>query len=261
MQCRAETTKAETRRSIVILSVSTLMLGGAAASLPFLRKAPRDAHTGCLPGPLARKTIVLVDRTDPWTPGTAALLAARLRNIAENATQEERLILLAFDGSAAAVSVPVFDRCKTPSTGNVLLETPQRIAREHATQFAAPLQAALDSISKPASAKHTELVRMLGLLTAHTRLDAPASATTFHVFSDMEENSTAYSFTRKPAQPVDAFAAHFGAVIGDRLKDITLNIHLLPPPGNPPPRPDPRIERAWRAAFSRHAVRFTWEPL
>ncbi len=261
MQRRALNIDHETRRSALILGGSALLISSAAIALPMLRKAPRDAHTGCLAGPIARKTIILVDRTDPWSPSTATLLAAQLRMIAQDAAPEERLVLQSFGGSASSLPEPVFDHCKVPATGNVLLETPQRLAREHAAQFAVPLVKALESISKPASAKRTELAQMLALLAAKSRLDAPAAVTSLHIFSDMEENSAAFSFTRKPAQHLDVFAAHFSTVIGERFKDITLHVHLLPPAGNPPPRPDPRIEKAWRAAFARHAITFTWEKL
>lgn len=261
MQHRAQSQPSEQRRSVLILGGSAVLIVGAAIALPLQRKAPRDARSGCLAAPLQRKTIILVDRTDPWSPATATLLAAQLRKIAGDAVPEERLMLLAFDGSAAALPEPVFDRCKTPATGNVILETPQRLAKDHAAQFAGPLMAALESISKPASAKRTELVQILALIAAASRLDAPAAVTSFHIFSDMEENSAAFSFTKKPAQPLDRFAEHFAASIGERLKHIALHIHLLPPPGNPVPRTDPRIEKAWRDAFARHAITFTWEKL
>lgn len=258
MQHRAKSDPNETRRSVVILSVSTLLIGGAGAALPFFRRTPRDAQTRCLAGAPARKTILYIDRTDAWSPATATLLATHLQRIAENATTEERLVLIAFDGSAATLAVPVFDRCKTPATGNLLLETPQRVVREHAAQFTAPLLRALQGVARPASAPRTEMVQSLAALATKARLDAPASVITLHVYSDMEENSAAFSFTRKPAQSPDAFAAHFAAQIGNRLRDIALHIHLLPPV-NSTVRPDPRIERAWRAAFARHDIRFTWE--
>ena len=107
----------ETRRSVLILTVSGLAIAGAGAALAMLRRPQRDAGTGCLPGPLARKTIVLVDQTDPWSANSASLLSAHLRPIAENAATEERLILLPFNGAAVSLPVPVFNRRKSPSTG------------------------------------------------------------------------------------------------------------------------------------------------
>ena len=130
--------------------------------------------------------------------------------------------------------------------------------------FTTPLVAALEKLAKPASSPRTELVQMLAALATKAQLDPSASATTFHVYSDMDENSAGFSFIRKPAQSPDKFAAHFAGHIGNRLKDIDLNIHVMPPPPSPgrsDPRPDPRIERAWRAALTSANIRFTWEPL
>lgn len=254
----------ETRRSIAILAVSGLAIAASGVAMVMFRRSPRQALTSCVVGSQSRKIIILVDHTDPWSASTAALLSAHLRRIADRAATEERLVMLAFDGTAASLPDPVFDRCKPPSSGNLLLDTPQRLARDHATQFTTPLVSALEKQAKPASSARTELVQMLAALATNAQLDPSASATSFHVYSDMDENSVGFSFIRKPALPQEKFAAHFAGHIGNRLKDIDLNIHVMPPPPSPgrsDPRPDPRIERAWRTALTSADIRFTWEPL
>ena len=259
MHRRAQNLERETRRSAMILALSALVVGGTAFAIPWLRKPTRASGTACLAGLHQRKTIILIDRTDPWTASTASLISASLTRIAETSTTDERLQLLAFDGSAAVLPKPIFDRCRPPSTGNIVTETPQRVARLHAEQFTAPLLDAVQALSKPSSASRTELVQMLAVLAAHARLEVPAETTTLHVFSDMNENSTAFSFAKRPAQPPELFAAHFAASVGERLKGVSVHIHVLPPFGGG--RRDPRIERAWRAAFTRLAVQFTWSAL
>lgn len=259
MHRRAQNLERETRRSAIILALSALVVGGTAFAIPWLRKPTRNGGTACLAGSHQRKTIILIDRTDTWTASTANLITASLTRIAENGATEERLQLLAFDGSAATLPKTIFDRCRPPSTGNIVTETPQRVARLHAEQFTAPLLDAVQTLSKPSSAPRTELVQMLAVLATYARLEAPAETTTLHVFSDMNENSTAFSFAKRPAQPLELFAAHFAATVGDRLKGVSVHIHVLPPVGSA--RADPRIERAWRAAFTRLAVQFTWSAL
>lgn len=260
MHRRAQARERETRRSAVILGLSAAVASGTMVAIPWLRQPARDIATGCRPGSLARKTMILVDRTDPWTPGTASLLAANLKRIADDTATEERLQLLTFHGSAAALPNPLFDRCRPPTTGNIVMETPQRLAKLHAEQFAAPLLTAVQQLSAPSSAQRTELVQALAVLAGHARLDTPAEVTTLHVFSDMDENSAAFSFAKRPAQSLDHFAAHFAGSIGERLKPLSLHVHVLPSPAGTT-RADPRIERAWRTAFTRHAVQFTWGAL
>lgn len=256
MHRKSRTDHIETRRSATILALSALAMGGTGAALPWLRKPARDATTACLTGSSARQTLILVDRTDAWTASTASLLAAALKRIAEDAATDGRLQVLSFGGNAGDLPAPLFDKCKPPSSGNVVFETPQRIAKLHAEQFTTPLLAALQTLSKPSHAPRTELVQTLAALAVKAHLDAPAAAITLHVFSDMEENSAAYSFTRRPAQPLEQFATHVAAIVGERMKNMTLHIHVLPPIGAG--RVDPRIERAWRAALSRQSVQFTW---
>lgn len=260
MHRRAQALERETRRSAVILGLSAAIAAGTMVAIPWLRQPARDVATGCRPGTLARKTIILVDRTDPWTPGTASLIAASVKRMAEEVATEERLQLLTFDGSAAALPKPLFDKCRPPTTGNIVVETPQRLAKIHAEQFAAPLLAAVHQLSAPSSAQRTELVQFLAVLAAHARLDTSAEATTLHVFSDMDENSAGFSFGKRPAQSLDLFAAHFAATIGERLKRLSLHVHVLPSSAGTT-RADPRIERAWRAACIRHAIQFTWGAL
>lgn len=260
MHRRPQNIELETRRSAVILALSALAVGGTAITLPLLRRPARDAKSACVSGSQPHKTLILVDRTDAWAPSTASLIAASLTRIADTSVIDGRLQLFPFDGSAAALPRYAFDRCKPPSTGNVVIETPQRLAKLHAERFTTPLLDAVQQLSKPSSFPRTELVQVLGIVAAHARLEAPAEATTLHVFSDMEENSAAFSFAKRPAQPLDLFAAHFAAAIGDRLKSISLHIHVLPPVGSTQ-RADPRVERAWRAAFIRHVIQFNWGTL
>ena len=97
---RTNQTDPETRRSVVILGVSGLAIVATTAALFVLRRSPRQAQTACVAGAVTRKTVVLVDHTDPWSPSTAALLTAHLRRIADRTPTEERLVMLAFDGSS-----------------------------------------------------------------------------------------------------------------------------------------------------------------
>lgn len=257
----------ENRRSVMILVGSGLAIATGGGALAMLRRPPRQPGNACIGGVATRRVLILVDHTDPWSASSATLLSAHLRRIAASAATEDRLVMMAFNGSASRLPEPVFDRCKLPSSGNVLFETPGKLAKDHSTQFATPLLAALETLSKPASASRTELVQMLAAIATKTRLDASASSITMHVFSDMDENSGGFSFARKPAQSQEKFTEHFTVQIGNRLKDFDLRIHVMPPPpsstrGNQRgARADPRIERAWRAAFAANQIRYTWETL
>ncbi len=250
----------------MILVGSGLAIAAGGGALAMLRRPARQPGNACIGGVATRRILIVVDHTDPWRASTAALLSAHLRRIAASAAIEDRLVMMAFDGSAARLPDPVFDRCKPPSSGNVLFETPGRLAKDHATQFATPLLAALETLSKPASAARTELVQMLAAIATQARLDPSAGGITMHVFSDMDENSAGFSFARKPAQSQERFASHFAQHVGNRLRDIDLAIHVMPPPsvtqgGRSVPRADPRIEKAWRTAFAANQIRYTWETL
>ena len=71
-------TRAETRRSIMILGASGLAIAAGGGALAMLRRSPRQTGTACIAGNATRRILILVDHTDPWAASTATLLSAHL---------------------------------------------------------------------------------------------------------------------------------------------------------------------------------------
>ena len=261
-QLRAE----KDRRGILILGGCALFIAaGGAAAFTVARSRPRDKKTSCLRDEKpALQTYVIVDRTDPWSATQTALLKAAMTNIANSVNTEERLTLIAFDGSAERPPVAIFDQCKTPdgSSANPAFQNPFRVEKDHQETFVKPFEETLTAITTPSRAKETHLVAFISNLAAQIQYEARAGKTRIVIFSDMAENTPALSVYAKGKSQFSSeiFARYFASHMHDRLSGISFEFFRLPPPGRSPDL-EARIKNAWSAALSNNAIDFSMKDL
>lgn len=252
------------RRGFLILAASAVAVAGGVGVMFATRPQARRPDTDCVHGAVAaRQTIVIVDRTDPWNENQQSLLHAAIAAIARSVAVNDRLSLIAFDGTPERPPTPLFDRCSAGdgSTVGNLISNSDMTEENYQVNFAQPLAAALSVITKPSHAKDTHLAAFLANVAAHARYDRHARAVRIVVFSDLAENSPGFSFygTGKKHAAAQNFAHHFGALIADRLDGMTLDVYLLPLAGGPDSTR--HIKETWSAALSQHGIAYSIKDL
>ena len=95
------------------------------------------------------KTIVFVDKTDPWNEAQANRLEQQIWwLVSDKMKTEERLSIFTIDGRVEPGFPPVFSFCKPPSgqSANGITRSKDYYYRQYKRQFADPLQKVLDKL-------------------------------------------------------------------------------------------------------------------
>ena len=175
---------------------------------------------------------------------------------------DDRVTLLAFDGSEDGVE-PLFDRCRPPEGKDVsaIVGNPKAADRVLAKEFVAPASAAIARLTTAGKAAETHVLGFLTKVVARLRYQGRSEAIVVDVFSDMGEATKEGSFLKKrKALDAASFKAYFDRLGGDRLKGITLRVHVLPT-ASTKGEVAARIKQAWLDALQSVGVSVTWEAL
>lgn len=243
-----------------------MIIVGLGIAVAATRPSAIEAGTQCRRGDLvSTHTLIVIDRTEAWSDNQISLLRAALAAHARAAKRGDRLTLVPFDGFAEHPPEPLFDKCKAhdPRETNPLFETVPLVEQAYRTDFAQPLAASIAKITQSKGSPATHLVAFLASIGSH--LAYQQTATHLHVvlYSDLAENTPQYSMLpRKSRLPFTAatFTKHFNAIVGERLRSITLDIRVLPTPGIEPDLAR-RIKAAWSHALSSNGISFTIKDL
>lgn len=238
------------------------MIAGLGVAIAATRPPILEASTQCLRDrPVTTHTVIVLDRTEPWSPNQISLLRAALHAHARAAKRGDRLTLTPFDGIAAQPPQPLFDKCKAhdPRDINPLYETEQLVEHAFQTDFAQPLEASIAKITQSRGASATHLVAFLASLASHLAYQQTATDLRIVLYSDMAENTPEFSMLPRQGRTAfttATFTQHFNAAIGERLRSIRLDIVVLPTPGIDAALAR-RIKAAWSGALSSNGIAFT----
>ena len=257
--------KRQDARGYRILAGSVLTVAAIGVTLIYNQPPVRDPVTGCPQATAAPlQTVLVLDRTDPWSPAEAAIITSALAGLTATIRPGDRLTLYAFEGNGTTPPVPVFDRCR-PVEGkdvNPAFVTPAKADKAFATLFADPLAKTVDLLTRSSHAPQTNLVPFLSTLAATLTYQPKAAETRITIFSDMCENTTERTFLpgKKPQFDPVSFTQYVHDATGNRLAHLTLDIAVMPSPTTPPPVAR-KIKAAWTAALTADGVAFTWRTL
>jgi hypothetical protein len=164
------------RRVGVVLIATVVTLGGGGllyAGLGGERSVARDAADCPREAKrIGRRTLVLMDRTDPLTGEQRERLAALVADLDAAMAVDERLAIHAFGERAETAAEPWvppgavrgFDRCRavrSAALANALLESPGRLAAEHARRFGRPLQAVVEALATGGGATRSPILEAI----------------------------------------------------------------------------------------------------
>lgn len=244
---------------------STVLIGLVVAGVVVTQPAEREAKSGCLKDHKApEQHVVVVDRTETWTPADRKLLADALHAFSEATQVEHRLTVIPFDGRDGVVGEPLFDRCRPPVGKQVsaAVASPARADRIFKSEFAEPLAATLSNLTTVVGGDQSPITSFISNLAASLRYQAKAESLSLHVFSDMGEHTTAGTLLNGRRKPFNTagFKAHVKELIGERLKGVRLEIRVVPTPSTKGVVAK-RISEGWQAALGAVGVDFVWKAL
>ena len=137
---------------------------------------------------------VLVDKTDPWSRQDKESLAALIRRIKGQLTENERLAIYVLDKTGTYSPVPVFDMCNPGrrDQANSLYENPRKVQKRFEEKFQAPLDNVLANLLRPGVAPQSPILESLIALKGSS-----GQQERMILVSDMMQNSDTFTFYRK----------------------------------------------------------------
>ena len=238
-----------------------LVLVGFLAAPSLLRGPPRNSETLCLETGAVGHTLILVDKSDPWSEVQANRLKQLVRKIGADLPADRMISINVFNDSFEPGFPPLIALCNPGRTVSEWIGNPRRDYLRWRERFGKPLDDALTTLVQPAKGNLSPIVEAIGDVVSR-RENRPAGEKTIVLISDMLQNSPGFSIFSPQAANRDP----------DRLQrlvektwrdggaqDWRLQIHQVL--GGYDRARLEQAEQLWRPALSKSGISFTWERL
>lgn len=248
------------------LVIIAAVLGAISYAAFVLKPAEYDSQTLCLAGTVPPHRVVVIDKTDLYSPAQADAIAGVVRSERDMLAIGERLSLYELNESGELRNTNSFSLCN-PGAGeqvNPLYRNPDRIQARYNALFAAPLDRALADLVLPKDAPSSPIIEALARLGQDPAFDRTVPARHIVLVSDMLQNSelfTVYGRRRGAfadrVPPAASVAAAVRETYGDSLRGVTLEIRLIPRQSWEEIQIG-ELRAYWDAIFDRLGVRAHW---
>lgn len=248
--------------AIVASVLAGVALVGFFAAPSLLRGPPRDEETLCQKTGPTGHTLILVDKSDPWSEVQAGRLKRLVKQIGDELPAERLMSIYVFNDIFEPGFPPLISLCNPGRTASELIGNPRREYLRWVEKFGRPLDEALTVLTQPAKGNQSPIVEAIGDVVSRRENRVPAGDRTLVLVSDMLQNSKGFS----------VFGNGAGARDPERLRQLVdrtwkasdgaswqLGIHQVQGVYEPQ-----RLEQAaalWRQALQSLKIGFSWERL
>jgi hypothetical protein len=175
-------------RAGLLGGLALLFAGGAGYVAMVSRPAPLDAVTLCpLDRRLETSVTIIVDTTDPLTRLQASRLAAAVRDAREALPIHAKLTLLVLDAANPFDPHEILSLCNPGSVRdlNPFTQTASRVARRWRESFEAPIDAAVEALTRAPTAPRSPIIETIAAATARPDFDSRIPRRRLLVVSDL----------------------------------------------------------------------------
>jgi hypothetical protein len=250
-----------------------IIVAGVIAAVSYfamtLRPAEYDADTLCISGVVPPHRVVIIDKTDLYSPAQAAAIERIILNERDTLGIGERLSLFELDETGRLADTNEFSLCN-PGSGdqvNPLYRNPDRIQARYEALFDAPLQRALADLVVPKDAPQSPILEALAELTQQESMSQTVPGRRIVLVSDMLQNSeifTVYGRSRGALldrlPPVEQTVQAIRDQYGFALAGVTMEIHLIERAGWETEQNGP-LRTYWTQVFNQLGVAVSWRSL
>lgn len=248
--------------AIVASVLAGLTLAGFFAAPRLLTGPPRESETLCLKtGPIGH-TLILVDKSDPWSGVQAERLKRLVKEIGDALPAERLLSIYAFKDVFEPNFPPLIALCNPGRTVSEIIGNPRRDYLRWVEKFGRPLDEALAVLAQPAKGNLSPIVEAIGDVLARRENRVPTGERALVLVSDMLQNSSQFTVFGSGAGARDA--ERLRRLIGKTWQDADgaswrLQVHQVQGVYEPQ-----RLEQAstlWQQGLRALAIPFAWERL
>lgn len=175
--------------AIVASLLAGVALVGFFAAPSLLRGPPRDQETLCpKTGPVGH-TLILVDKSDPWSEVQAGRLKKLVKQIGDELPAERMLSIYVFNDVFEPGFPALISLCNPGRTASELIGNPRREYVKWVEKFGRPLDEALTVLTQPAKGNQSPIVEAVGDVVSRRENRVPTGDRSLVLVSDMLQNS------------------------------------------------------------------------
>ncbi|MCO5092605.1 hypothetical protein [Bosea sp. (in: a-proteobacteria)] len=248
--------------AIVASVLAGLSLAGFFAAPSLIGGPPRDQETLCpKTGPVGH-TLILVDKSDPWSQVQAGRLRALVKQIGETLPADRMLSIYVFNDVFEPGFPALISLCNPGRTVSELIGNPRREYVRWVEKFGRPLDEALTVLTQPGKGNQSPILEAVGDVVSRRENRVATGERRLLLVSDMLQNSGQFT----------VFGNAAGARDPERLRRLvdkvwreagagawTLGIHQVQGVYEPA-----RLEQAaalWKDAFRKLDIAVDWDRL
>ena len=213
---------------ITVLVGSLLSLGALAHYLK--GEVIHDGETLCRSDRSVPHTVILVDRTDPFTDLHTMLFESAMERGSAALRVRERLSIFLIEARAPVRPTPLLSLCKPDdgSDANWLYENKTLLQRVFEKRFAQPLTALVDGLREPAQAPASPILETIRAVSLLPSFREASGRRKLIVVSDLLENTARYSHYTATPDYQDFRRSPYGASVLPSLHGVEIELVYLP---------------------------------
>ncbi len=222
------------------------------------RPAQLDPNTLCpVARPIAGHTVVIVDRTDRWTPAMNSALANIIEAAQHNTQQYQKFSIVALDADQS--THPLFSACNPgqPSLLSDLYRGRKYTQRDFEQKFVGAADRVADEVSQPAEASASPIVEYVHRWLGSDDFSASVPDRRLILVSDMRQNSPLFSIYRTGGQGLAPLVAD---QFGPSERGVNFDVYFIAH-GQDHNVSEEQVRSAWDRAFSLIGARYTWRQI
>jgi hypothetical protein len=228
------------------------------ATVWLLRPADLDPSTLC---PIDRRleghTVVIVDRTDRWTPAMGAALTQLVENAQRDTDRYEKFSIVSLDAEQSVH--PLFSVCNPgePTFWSDLYRGRRYTTRDFEQRFVGAAERVIEQVREPAEAPTSPIVEYMRRWLGSDDFNANIRRRRLILVSDMRQNSALYSiYSGAEEQLSDVVERQLGPAAQGVAFDIYFVAH-----GRDHNVTEDEVRAAWDRAFGRIGVDYSWRQI
>jgi hypothetical protein len=224
-----------------------------------LRPASLDPTTLCPTNrPIAGHTVVIVDRTDAWSPS----IGATLTDIVENAQREtdvyQKFSIVSLDAENSVR--PLFSVCNpgAPSFWSDLYRGRRYTQRDFEDRFVGAADRVVEQVREPSQAATSPIVEYVHRWLGGDDFNASVKNRRLILVSDMRQNSPLYSiYTAQGGEDLAEVVQH---QFGPAAEGVRFDVYFIAH-GQDHNVSEDAVRSAWDGAFQRINATYDWRQI
>jgi len=238
-----------------------VLLGLLALTLTLwaLRPASLDPVTLCPTSrPIAGHTVVIVDRTDVWSPAVGATLAEIIENAQRNTPQYQKFSIVSLDTDQSVR--PLFSACNPgePTFWSDLYRGRRYTVRDFEEKFVGAAEAIMTEVQQPSEASSSPIIEYIHRWLGSDDFNAETPNRRLVLISDLRQHSPLYSvYAPREGQELTPIVQE---QFGPAARGVTFDIYFIAH-GRDHNVSEDEVHALWNDAFSSMGATYNWRQI